>query len=406
MIHVNNFHVCGVSHQTATLEERAPFALSDDQISILSGKLNVAESPGMVLTTCNRTEIYFFASTSEHVVHYLAEVCGATTEKVKELVYIKSGADAFQHLLRVSVGLESQIMGDFEIVGQVKKAFVAAQEHGTSHGLLERMVNSAVHASRKVKNETEFSSGMSSVSYASVRYLRDRVDDLADKKILIYGLGKMGRVTLENLLKHNGADNISILNKTYNKTVDFAAKYGVKAIHPDETHDAISTHDIIIVATTSKEPLIFAVDIDQKRPTWVLDLSVPNNVDKAVRNMQNVHLVDVDELSKTVNEHLANRMAEVPKVQEIIIAEVKQFIDWYHRKEMALLSDYIENSLRDITRDALAHNGFNGDVESITDEIASRHKKMMFDHLRQFFSSGHGNGNGVGKPHAHAHGQS
>ncbi len=241
-------------------------------------------------------------------------------------------------------------------------------------------------------------------AYASVRYLRDRVDNLSDKKILIYGLGKMGRVTLENLLKHNGADNISILNKTYEKTVDFAAKYGVHAVHPDQTHDAISTHDIIIVATTSKEPLIFAVDIDPKRPTWVLDLSVPNNVDKAVRGMHNVHLVDVDELSRTVNEHLENRTAEIPKVQAIIVDEVKQFIDWYHRKEMALLSDYIEGSLRDITRDALSRNGINGNIESITDEIATRHKKVMFDHLRQFFSSGHGAG--AGKSHAHAHGQS
>lgn len=385
MVHVNNFYVCGISFKSASIEVRSRYALNSSGLDEVFTWLLDKEIPGMVVSTCNRCEVYFFSEKPDLVRQKFAASTDGSYEEMVALGYLKKGKNALRHLMRVSVGLESQIPGDFEIIGQIKRSFKESQMRGTTNGLLERMLNGAIFASRRVKNETLFSTGSSSVSYACVRYLRNNVRDLKDKQILLYGLGKIGQMTLSNLLKHVDKSNISVMNKSPEKVEALIAKHDIKGVKIADKHEALKQNDIIIIATGADTPVLYAEDLPTNSPYWILDLSVPSNVDESVQHMPHVRVVNIDMLAESINETLKTRTNDIPNVEGIVRHELNEFFDWYHRKEMAKMAQYMQDALKNIASDSLASHGVS-DVDSrIADEIAQRHKTVMFQHLRQFF---------------------
>lgn len=330
---------------------------------------------GMVISTCNRTELYCFAENIDHAVAQFVAGSRGNAAEFSKVGFVKSGKEALAHLFRVCAGLESQIPGDFEIVGQAKKAFVQAKKIGFSNGVLERMVNAAVHGSKRVKNETGFSSGASSVSYATVRFIRDNF--APSSNILLYGLGEIGKVTLENLLKYVPASQITIANRSFDKTETFAAKYQVAAVAQENLSAAIATHQILIVATGAANPVLFPPQFSAS-PCTVIDLSVPSNVAATVGVMPNITLVDVDALSQITMSNIARRKEFIPQVEAIVMDELVEFFKWYHNRTLVPLVDNMKNELFNYAKEVKACEQLLADDAALAARIINRLAGQIF----------------------------
>ncbi len=197
------YFVVGLCYKNADLLTRGKFTLNKEQTKLL---LEKAKADGLteliVNSTCNRTEIYGIISDPNLLISYLCEFSEGDLECFREKGYVLEGKEAINHVFRVGCGLESQILGDFEIIGQLKKSFYFSKKHKMVNGFSERLVNSVIQSSKRIKTETEISTGATSVSFASVHYILENVDEVSHKNILLFGTGKIGRNTCENLIKH------------------------------------------------------------------------------------------------------------------------------------------------------------------------------------------------------------
>ena len=202
MRNIIRYYVVGLSYKNADLLTRGKFSLSKPQISLL---LQQAKSDGlnelMVISTCNRTELYGIVEDPQKLIDYLCKFSRGTLDQFREKGYVLSEQKAINHVFQVGCGLDSQIIGDFEIIGQLKKSFYNSKKYDMVNGFSERLVNSIIQASKRIKTETKLSSGATSVSFASVHYILENVKDVKNKSILLFGTGKIGRNTCENLIK-------------------------------------------------------------------------------------------------------------------------------------------------------------------------------------------------------------
>jgi glutamyl-tRNA reductase len=340
--YLTEFQLIGISYETADVHTREKYSVAEErQDAFMDYLRSEGIRHGMIISTCNRTELYCFSEDPQRAIDLFVNGSRGNREEFDRVGFTKSGKDALEHLFRVCAGLESQIPGDFEIVGQVKKAFVKAKARHFSNGMLERMVNTAVFGSKRVKNETGFSTGASSVSYAAVRYIRDHFD--AHVKVLLYGLGEIGRVTLENLSKHLPKDQITIINRNEERAADAASAYGIRHIPHPCLKAGISQHDILIVATGASAPIIFPEHFEN--PTTVLDLTVPSNVATATASLPHVTVVDVDALSKITLDTIQRRKGFIPHVEDIVRDTLADFMTWYHNRNLVPLVDQMRDEL-------------------------------------------------------------
>ena len=191
-----NFYTIGLSYQKADAEIRGSFSLNEEaKNAVLEEGKSQSISPLMVISTCNRTEIYGFAEHPFQLISLLCKHSNGTVEDFQRVGYVHKGNEAIAHLFKVGTGIDSQILGDFEIISQVKIGFNAAREKGLTNNYFERLINSVIQASKRIKNETEISSGATSVSFASVHYILNNVENISEKNILLFGIGKIGRNT-------------------------------------------------------------------------------------------------------------------------------------------------------------------------------------------------------------------
>ena len=331
-----NFFVLGVSHKKANAEIRGKFSLNHEQIKDLLADANNYEIDGLVMTsTCNRTEMYGFADELRTLVDLLLAHTDADQNLFDTYAYHYRNDEAVSHMFNVAGGLDSQILGDFEIISQMKKSFNLAKEMETSNFFLERLFNSVIQASKRIKNETKLSSGVTSVSFASVHYILEQVDLKASKNILLFGTGKIGRNTCENLVKHTHNKHITLINRTKEKAEHMAGKFDLTVKDISELETEIEKADILIVATGAQKPTISPKYIRKDKPLLILDLSIPKNVHESVQELPNVDLLHLDKLSKMTDETLENRKSEIP-LAKAIIAEIKtEFYEWLQTRKYA-----------------------------------------------------------------------
>ena len=191
-----------------------------------------------------------------------------------------------------------EILGDFEIIGQIKQSFYRSKKMGLAQGNLERLINSVIQASKRIKTETQISSGATSVAFASVQYILKHVKDIAQKNILLFGTGKIGANTCENLVKHSQNDHIVLINRTQEKAEKIADKFPVQVKSFGALASSIRESDVLIVATSSQKPTVTTDLIHNKKPLLILDLSLPRNVDPELNNRPNTQVIHLDELSQ------------------------------------------------------------------------------------------------------------
>ena len=330
------FYAVGLSYKKADAEMRGKFSLDEQAKTNL---LHQAKAEGIdsliVTSTCNRTEIYGFAQHPFQLIKLLCENSQGTVEDFQKVAFVYKNSEAINHMFRVGTGLDSQILGDFEIISQLKNAFVISKELNLVNAFLERLVNAVIQASRKIKNETEISSGATSVSFASVQYIFKNVEDIASKNILLFGTGKIGRNTCENLVKHTKHQQITLINRTKEKAEKLAKKLDVIVKDYADLQLELQKADVVVVATGAQNPTVDKAILNLKKPLLILDLSIPKNVNENVRDIEGVTLVHMDELSQITDETLENRKKHIPAA-EAIIEEIKdEFMAWTKQRKFA-----------------------------------------------------------------------
>ncbi len=346
---ISKFWIAGVNYKKTDAAIRGQFAIQNEQYAnILKKALENGLNEMFVLSTCNRTEIYGFAENASQLVDLLCEQTTGSKETFLESAYIKNGHDAIEHFFNVSAGLDSQILGDYEIIGQLKTAVKIAKKHGCINVLLERLVNTVLQSSKAIKNQTELSGGTVSVSFAAVQYIREHVKAVADKKILLLGTGKIGTNTTKNLVDYLKTKNITLINRTEEKAAELAKEMGLKHAPLSELPEYIDQSDIILVATDSAEPTILLSHLTGQNKKLILDLSIPYNVEVGAQQLSHVTIINVDELSKLKDETLTKREAEIPKAKAIIAEHILEFKEWYEMRKHVPVLKAVKNKLKEI----------------------------------------------------------
>ena len=238
-------------------------------------------------------------------------------------------------MFRVGTGLDSQILGDFEIISQIKTSFSEAKKLGLANTFMERLINCVIQASKRVKNETELSSGATSVSFASVQYIMNNVADISNKDILLFGTGKIGRNTCENLVKHTKNEHITLINRTKDKAEKIAGKFNLIVKDYDILPLEIPKADVLVVATGAPLPTIDKDILRLNKPLLILDLSIPKNVHDNVKGLEGVTVVHLDDLSKITDGTLENRKQHVPAAEAIIKDIEAEFTSWMNARKFA-----------------------------------------------------------------------
>ena len=330
------FYAVGLSYKKADAEMRGKFSLDDKAKQNL---LHQAKEEGLeslvVTSTCNRTEIYGFAQHPFQLIKLLCENSQGTVEDFQKVAFVYKNKEAISHMFRVGTGLDSQILGDFEIISQLKNAFVQSKELNLANAFLERLVNAVIQASKKIKTDTEISSGATSVSFASVQYIFKNVEDIASKNILLFGTGKIGRNTCENLVKHSKHEHITLINRTKDKAEKIAKKLNVIVKEYSDLQLEIQKADVLVVATGALNPTVDKAILNLKKPLLILDLSIPKNVNENVKDIKGVTLVHMDELSQMTDETLENRKKHIPAAEAIIETIKDEFIAWTKQRKFA-----------------------------------------------------------------------
>ena len=330
------FYAVGLSYKKADAEMRGKFSLDDKAKQNL---LHQAKEEGLeslvVTSTCNRTEIYGFAQHPFQLIKLLCENSQGTVEDFQKVAFVYKNNEAISHMFRVGTGLDSQILGDFEIISQLKNAFVQSKELNLANAFLERLVNAVIQASKKIKTDTQISSGATSVSFASVQYIFKNVEDISNKNILLFGTGKIGRNTCENLVKHSKHEHITLINRTKDKAEKIANKLNVIVKDYADLQLEIQKADVLVVATGALNPTVDKAILNLKKPLLILDLSIPKNVNENVNELDGVTLVHMDQLAQMTDETLENRKKHIPAA-EAIIEEIKdEFMAWTKQRKFA-----------------------------------------------------------------------
>ena len=385
----STFYALGLSYKKADATIRGKFSLDAKAQSIL---LMQAEAEGIesliVTSTCNRTEIYGFAKHPYELIKLLFENSNGSVEEFQEVAYIYKNQEAINHMFRVGTGLDSQILGDFEIISQIRNAFNLSKSNGLINTFMDRLVNSVIQASKRIKTQTDISSGATSVSFASVQYIFKNVEDIANKNILLFGTGKIGRNTCENLVKHTKHSQITLINRTKDKAEKLAKKLNVVVKDYADLQIELQKADVVVVATGAQNPTIDKTILNLKKPLLVLDLSIPKNVNENVKDIDGVTLIHMDQLAQIADETLENRKQHIPQA-ELIIEEIKEeFNSWNKNRKFAPTIQALKEKLNSIKEGELnfqrkkINNFHEEQAELISNRIIQQITKHFVNHLK------------------------
>jgi glutamyl-tRNA reductase len=307
----------------------------------------------IVTSTCNRTEIYGFAEHPFQLIKLICENTQGSIEEFQQVGFVYKNQEAINQMFRVGTGLDSQILGDFEIISQLKISFTESRSLGLINTFMDRLINAVIQASKKIKSETEISTGATSVSFASVQYIIRNVADIRNKNILLFGTGKIGRNTCENLVKHTKNEHITLINRTKDKAEKLASKLNLIVKDYSDLQLELQKADVVVVATGAQNPTVDAAILNLKKPLLILDLSIPKNVNDNVKTVDGVSLIHMDHLSQMTDETLENRKKHIPAA-EAIIEEIKdEFNTWTKARKFAPTINALKEKLNEIKKSEL-----------------------------------------------------
>lgn len=400
----------GISHQTALLEIREQLVISKAEIAGLYEYLNhnCDVSGIFALSTCNRTELYFEADSSLIMDSdtYLEEVTDAyiayfkKSGEIKKYLYSNTGIDTARHLFRVATGLDSLILGEYQIVSQIKEAFSWVDNTAMVGPEITRMVHKAFEAGKQVRTRTQLNKGAVSVSSAAVELAGKKLGCLAHSKALTVGTGETGSIVALNLSKKRCKD-IWVTNRTADKAEQLADRIGGTAFpFEDYTQQLIET-DLVIYTTGAQRALLTresAEDImaaRDYRPLMVMDLCNPRNVDPAVKNINGITLYDLDQMEEVVKANFEKRKGKLVEAETIIDEVLAEFDDWLNVRRMSTAISTITSTFKDINREeARNYKKIKGDEEDqrmiaeYGQHLSSKLTRMLIKQIRQVTNEG------------------
>jgi glutamyl-tRNA reductase len=382
------FFIVGISYKNADAEIRGNYSLDPkSKLSLLTKAKESGLESIMAISTCNRTEVIGLVNDPEILINLLCDTTNSSKEEFKKYSYTLSKHEAINHLFKVGSGLESQILGDFEIIGQLKHSAASSKKAGLLNTYLDRLVSLVIRASKRIKTETSLSTGATSVSFASVQYICNNVEDVNNRNILLFGTGKIGRNTCENLIKQTKNSKITLINRTKDKAEKVAGKFNLKVEDISDLSHEISKADVLVVATGSLETTVDKSLIKTKEPLLILDLSIPKNVSNDVNELDNVNLIHLDDLSKITDMTLESRKKEIPKAKKIIESVIKEFEEWVENRKFAPTIRALKSKLTSFKNLELENlkkkqNDFNFEhAELISDNIIQKITNHFANHL-------------------------
>ncbi len=351
---ITHFFIAGINYKKTDASIRGQFAINNDQYEqVIASAPSFGISEFFVLSTCNRTEIYGFTEDPNALCALLCSQTEGSLKSFIEMSYIKSGVEAIEHLFNVAAGLDSQILGDYEIIGQIKQSAKFSKQRNFIGAYLERMINDVLKASKKIRTYTSLSGGTVSVSFAAIQYIKENCADLLNKKILLLGTGKIGSNTCKNLADYLPGVPVKLINRTIEKARELAEQFDLQYELIENMDACINDADIILVATNANEPILLSKHFKGDREQLIIDLSVPCNVAAEVDNIEKLTLIGVDELSKIKDETLLKRAAEIPKVKIIIEQHVNEFLDWHEMRRHVPVLKVVKNKLLTLQADTV-----------------------------------------------------
>ncbi|MBE7530404.1 MAG: glutamyl-tRNA reductase [Chloroflexi bacterium] len=321
----------GLNHQTAPVSLRERLSCS---LAVLAGQMPTAVSELALLSTCNRIELYAViqpdeTATATLLLHLLAQTQPPGPAELADYVYFLRGDTAVNHLLRVASGLDSLVLGEAQILGQVTDAYRTAVAQHTIGPVLDALFKTAIRAGKRARAETTISSNPASVSSVAIALARQALGSLTNRAILVVGIGEMGQLALK-ALRARELTNVSVANRTKSRAETAVAPFNGRAYSLDELPQAIQAADVVMTAVHSPRPIVDITTIlERERPLVIVDIAVPRNVDTAVAALPHVQLFNLDHLQATLDDSLAARTAEIPQVEHIIAAETAQLNTHY-----------------------------------------------------------------------------
>jgi glutamyl-tRNA reductase len=377
----------GLNHQTAPVELRERFYLADEALqSVLQTLRDNGLAEVVVVSTCNRLEILGWVEQVgrgfEVIGEYLARSQNASVEHLRAYVYFLEGRDVVQHVMGVASGLESLILWERQVMGQVAHALAQAQTAGTCGVMLSRLFTSALHAGKRARTETSISRHTLSVSHAAVLLLKQHIEHLSSVQVLVIGVGEMAELAARALQMH-GATSIGIINRTDARADTLARRLGVQALKWDNLSKALQDFDVAIAATSAPGFVIRARDIEgrvgepRKYPILFVDIAVPRNIDPRVGELPGVKLYDLDDLQAVVETHRNHRQAEVGQVKAIIDDELETYWQWLHTRQVVPLITELRRQAETLAQTELEETlrrlpGLNPQEQAIVAQLAHR----------------------------------
>jgi len=427
----------GMNHTTAPVELRERLSFSGDSLdSAIKGIMDIRDvREALILSTCNRVEVIFTTDNErdarDSVIDFLSRHSGIEREKLLASMYVKTGSDAVRHIFRVSASLDSMVVGEPQILGQVKEAYRSAVKHRAPSVMLNRLVHRCFFLAKKIRAETGISESAVSISFAAVELAKKIFGDLKGKKALLIGAGEMAELAATYLMDNSLAD-VFVANRTLERAMELAQHLKGRPISLDEVNNFLPGVDIVITSTASTEPIITyenvkkAMKARKNMPLFFIDIGVPRDVDPEVDTIDNVFVYDIDDLKGIIEQNMQKRMGEAAKAERIVDEEVIKFSEWLKtldivptlvalqdkceiiwqnelRKTLSNLGElpldqveYIEEMARSIAKKIL-----NDPILFLKRKQDRKSREMYLDFVRQIFSLDRNGGKEEGHPFHH-----
>lgn len=329
----------GLSHKTAPVEIREKVAFPANEMAVpLQHMLSLPSiSEAVIVSTCNRVELYAVSRQAEAAIvelkDFLARFHNIPQDKLNEHLYDYEGATAIQHVLRVAASLDSMVIGEPQILGQIKTAYGYACEYKTAGAILNRFLHKAFSVAKRVRNETAIASSAVSVSFAAVELARKIFDSLDNKTVMLIGAGEMCELAAKHFV-NNGVSKVLVTNRTFSRAEKLAAEFEGTAVNFDNFQEQLHRADIVLSSTGAPDYVLTAKKLKEVsrlrryKPMFLIDIAVPRDIDPAANRIDSIYLYDVDDLQGVVEANLKERQKEAAKAELIIAEEVKQFQGW------------------------------------------------------------------------------
>ncbi|MFB5662896.1 glutamyl-tRNA reductase [Alteribacillus sp. HJP-4] len=377
----------GLDYKTAPVEIREKLAFQEENLPEalhhLRGMKSILECT--IISTCNRSEVYVVADqlhTGRHFMKkFMAEWFGLPLEQFGSYLNIRENDAAIQHLFRVACGLDSMVLGETQILGQVKDSFFIAQEAEATGTVFNELFKQVITFAKKAHRETEINDNAVSVSYAAVELGKKIFGEFQDKHVLILGAGEMSELTAKHL-HSNGAAKVTVLNRTYAKAAELAERFFGKAESMEQLQQSLAEADILISSTGSESYVVKKTMMERVlkkrkgRPLFMVDIAVPRDLDPELDKLDNIFLYDIDDLQGIVKANMAERKKEAEKIEGMIAEELASFKDWVHTLGVVPIISALRTKALAIQAETMES------LERKLPELSDRDKKILSKHTK------------------------